>query len=248
MSSELESQIAKLALAVSRKKKNDPDLIALRKQIEKQLPKSVSITQLKKWIPRVVKSLSTVNLEEEARKSGRENKEWRHPPVNYAPLASNMQDRNIDVGEVIYDEIYIHGRQTPDELLKHLGGIEPQMVVMIYLSMLADNYLMWHTEANRQKTLELVELSEEEKAARKRHVLEDAKAKKNEAKSTKRRARRNVLEKIRVVDAPTFSTPKKGKKKPKIKFIDNTEDELIDDMNQLMKGPSPNQRRMFQTG
>ena len=233
-------KFGRFALAVSGS--NDPDIIKLKESLEKDLPSTVDTEGIKAWIPRAIESLRKDNPDE--RVSGREGKIFR-APVNYAMLDSNMQDRKLDLGLIIHAEIEKHGRQTPDELLKHIDGFDKYLVTMAYMSMLQDNYLRWFIEDDDSKTrtLELVEISPEEQLEmQNKKMLADKIAEKTKKKKRGRKSKKSILEKIKVVDPSPVSSKIKVQNVQFLESPIDKQDEVVDEINRLVRD-SPNWQR-----
>lgn len=131
-----------------------------------QLPSDMTIEDMKKWIPKAIKSLYKGNPNE--RFEGRSGLEQWAIPVHFATLEANMGSGGgpeslgdsrsaVSVGDMIYREILIHGRRTKDELKVDIGGVEPELLFFVFNAMLMEKYLQEYTEKDGTQTFELVE-------------------------------------------------------------------------------------------
>ena len=133
------------------------------------LPTGMTIADIKQWVPKAATTLNKNKGKFYERKLGRTGLEVWAFPSNYAMLEASMgggggkesledvDDRRINVAELVYDEVSIHGRPTIDELVRNIGAIDPQLITVVVNNMLADNFLVIYTEEDGLKTLELVE-------------------------------------------------------------------------------------------
>ena len=135
-------------------------------QTQLELPSDMTLDDLKRWIPKAVKSLYKGNPNE--RFEGRTGLEEWAVPVNFATLEANMGSGGgpeslgdsrsaVSVGDMIYKEILIHGRRTKDELKADIGGVEPELLFFVFNAMLMEKYLQKYTEKDGTETFELVE-------------------------------------------------------------------------------------------
>jgi hypothetical protein len=126
--------------------------------------------KLRLYLPALAESLSKKNPEEDERKTGREGKEFI-PPINYAVIEGNnvtfvggsfnkRVNMGKDVGDMIFWEILNHGRQTPEEMCKHIGAVDRTLLQIIINAMLQDEHLDVFVEGDGVKTLELVDAKE----------------------------------------------------------------------------------------
>jgi hypothetical protein len=135
-------------------------------QTQLELPSDMTLDDLKRWIPKAIKSLYKGNPNE--RFEGRTGLEEWAVPVNFATLEANMGSGGgpeslgdsrsaVSVGDMIYKEILIHGRRTKDELKADIGGVEPELLFFVFNAMLMEKYLQKYTEKDGTETFELVE-------------------------------------------------------------------------------------------
>lgn len=126
--------------------------------------------KLRLYLPILAESLNKKNPEEDARKTGREGKEFV-PPVNYAVIEGNnvtfvggsfnkRVNMGKDVGDLVFWEILNHGRQTPDEICRHMQAIDRTLLQIILNAMIQDEHLDVFVEKDGLKTLELVDAKE----------------------------------------------------------------------------------------
>lgn len=122
-----------------------------------------NIDTFKEYLPKLAKTLQRTNPEENDRKSNREHKTYECP-INYAPLDSNMfiveggsgQIPDTDVASILFSEIMTHGRQKIDELLKHIGGIDPNLLQIVINALVQDDW-MYVYEIDKQDNLPILE-------------------------------------------------------------------------------------------
>jgi hypothetical protein len=134
------------------------------------LPSTLTMDDIARWIPKVTKSMSKKNLAE--RHDGRSGLEvWAFPSA-YANIEASqgggggteslmgLGERRINVAELIYNEIAIHGRQTITEIVGNIGAIEEPMLVLVINAMWIDKFLKPFKEKDGTETLELLEHAE----------------------------------------------------------------------------------------
>jgi hypothetical protein len=91
--------------------------------------------------------------------------------VNYAVIEGNnvtfvggsfnkRVNMGKDVGDLIFWEILNHGRQTPDEICRHMQAIDRTLLQIILNAMIQDEHLDVFMEKDGMKTLELVDVKE----------------------------------------------------------------------------------------
>lgn len=135
-------------------------------QAQLELPSDMTLADMKRWIPKAIKSLYKGNPNE--RFDGRTGLEEWAVPVNFATLEANMGGGGgteslgdarsaVSVGDMIYREILIHGRRTKEELKEDIQGVEPELLFFVFNAMLMEKYLQEYTEKDGTKTWELVE-------------------------------------------------------------------------------------------
>jgi len=151
------SLIDKVAKAAIVTAENEEQKAKLDRKKRFLLSSTTKLDDIKAWVPRVVESLSKQNPDE--RTDGREGKKFECP-VDYAlldgsnitignpfsPIGSAHEGSKQDVGEMIFNEILHHGRQTMDELEKHIAGIDKHLLQVVINSMRMDYYLKDYKE------------------------------------------------------------------------------------------------------
>ena len=127
------------------------------------LPTGMTEDGIKKWTADYIEASKPGWMFE--RLDDRQNKIFAKP-IDFAVLGGNQliltggdaaYSRNFDIGLAIYNEIENHGRTTPDELKKHIEGVNPALLFIVVNMMLLKDYLCLYTEKDGTQTLELVD-------------------------------------------------------------------------------------------
>jgi hypothetical protein len=152
------SVVDKLAKVLDGKEKGESEIL---------LPTTLTMDDIKRWIPKVTKSMSKTNpTERHDGRSGLEN--WAFPS-GYANLEASqgggggkqslmdLGERKINIAGLIHNEIRVHGRETITEIVSNIGAIEEPLLVLVINAMLLDKFLKPFKEKDGTDTLELLE-------------------------------------------------------------------------------------------
>ena len=174
--------IDKLAMvALKAKEKNQEILIPEDAKKKLIFPKGQGKRSLQQYVKRMAERSRPL----EYRSSGRINKIWAIPPPNYAPIASNQGvglaskvrdsgwQESTDMASDIISEILRFGRQTIDEIVKHLEAYDPNLITIMINALIQDDYLTIidrDEDDGTRNTLELVEESRRNRMLESRFV------------------------------------------------------------------------------
>jgi hypothetical protein len=181
LENEIIDKLAMIALKAKEKRENQEILIPEDAKKKLIFPKGQGKRTLQTYVKRMAEKARPVDY----RNSGRINKTWAIPPPNYAPIASNQGvglasrirdsgwQESTDMAQDIISEILRFGRQTIDEIVKHLEAYDPNLITIMINALIQDDYLTIidkDEDDGTRNTLELVEESHRNRMLESRFV------------------------------------------------------------------------------
>jgi len=197
-----------------------------------ELPAGITLDDIRRWIPKAVKSLSKVNPKDLERMEGRTGLEYWASPQGFATLEANMGGgggteslstavtggRGISIGEMVFREILTHGRETTTELVDNLGAIQPEMLTLVINALIMDKFLKEWTEKDGTKTWELVEIKERNRMLGYTETEEDKEPKQLVDVELEKKKKKEAEKKVSIMSIPVQETAVELNKNKKVVF------------------------------